>query len=279
MPPTVRLALVQHSAGPDVDENVERGVAAFTCAAEEGARLVVFPELAFTGFHPQEPATGDVRCLAEPIPGPTTDRFRSLCRETGVACVLNLFERTADGTYDASPVIDGTGELLGVTRMAHVLEAPCCHEKGYYRPSPDDPTVYDLGFCRLGVAICYDRHFPEYMRALALAGASLVVIPQAGTVGEWPEGLFEAEVQVAAFHHGYFVALANRVGREAKVEFAGQSFVAAPDGRVVARAPAAVNTTLFADVDLGEVERSDARRYFLQDRRPADYSRWLGWNE
>jgi len=119
-------------------------------------------------------------------------------------------------------------------------------------------------------------HYPEYMRTLALRGANLVVVPQAGAVAEWPEGLFvEAEMRVAAFQNGCFVALCNRVGLEECLEFAGESFVCAPDGRVVARAAPAAEQILFADVDLAEVGASHAQRLFFKDRRPELYADWL----
>jgi N-carbamoylputrescine amidase len=126
------------------------------------------------------------------------------------------------------------------------------------------------------VAICYDRHFPEYMRSLALDGAEIVVVPQAGAVNEWPEGLYEGEMRVAAFQNGYFVALCNRVGAEERLTFGGESFVCGPDGRVVARAPGAGDTILYADLDLGDVAASHARRLFLRNRRPALYGGWVG---
>jgi N-carbamoylputrescine amidase len=113
------------------------------------------------------------------------------------------------------------------------------------------------------------------MRALALAGAELVVVPQAGAVGEWPEGLYEAELRVAAFQNGYFTALCNRVGVEECLDFAGESFVCGPDGRVLAKAPQSEDHILFADIDLAEVEKSHARTLFLRDRRPELYADWL----
>ena len=119
--------------------------------------------------------------------------------------------------------------------------------------------------CKIFAAVC----------ALALAGAQLVLVPQAGAVGEWPEGLYEAEMRVTAFQNGYFVALCNRVGREERLDFAGESFVCAPDGRVVARGASGAEDTLHADIDLGLVERSHARRLFLRDRRPELYPDWL----
>ncbi|MGZ7046164.1 MAG: nitrilase-related carbon-nitrogen hydrolase, partial [Candidatus Aminicenantales bacterium] len=165
--------------------------------------------------------------------------------------------------------------LLGVTRMVHIMEGPGFHERGYYSPGDREDFVFDTAAGRIGVAICYDRHFPEYMRALRLLGAELVVIPQAGSVGEWPEGLFEAEVRTAAFQNGYYAALANRVGREEVLEFAGESFVSNPDGLVIARAPRGRDAILYADCDFRKNRESHACRHFLQDRRPAVY-RGLG---
>ena len=124
------------------------------------------------------------------------------------------------------------------------------------------------------MAICYDRHYPEYMRALALQGAELVVVPQAGAVDEWPEGLYEGEMRVAAFQNGYFVALCNRVGREERLHFAGESFVSTPEGRVLVRA-GSDEEILFAELDMEQVERSHARRLFLRDRRPELYPDWI----
>ena len=213
--------------------------------------------------------------LAERVPGPTTDLFAALARELGVVIVLNLFEREGDATYDCSPVIDADGTIVGRTRMVHITEYPCFHEQQYYRPSTLGAPVFATRAGRVGVAICYDRHFPEYMRALALGGAELVVVPQAGVVDEWPPGLFEGEMCAAAFQNGYFVALCNRVGQEARLTFAGDSFVCGPEGAVRARAPRGEEHTLLADIDLAEVARSHARRILLKDRRPDLYGAWL----
>ncbi len=271
----MRIALIQQRAGADKTANVERGLAALETAAKAGAELVCFAELAFEPFYPQRRAEPGYAELAEPVPGPTSVAFARRARELGVVVILNLFERDGERCFDCSPVIDADGTLLGRTRMVHITDFPCFHEKGYYAPGDTGAPVYDTKACRVGVAICYDRHYPEYMRALALGGAELVVVPQAGAVGEWPEGIYEAELRVAAFQNGYFSALCNRVGDEERLTFAGESFVCAPDGRVVARAPAGEDHLLLADLDLGEVERSAARRLFLADRRPELYRVWL----
>ncbi len=269
----MKIALVQQHSTADRCENLARGIEAFREAARQGVDLVAFAELAFLRFLPQRPATPEALAAAEPIPGPTTETFVKLCREHGIVAVLNLFERCLiEGkTYDSSPVIDADGRVVGVTRMAHIMEGPGFHERGYYAPSPEGPRVYKTSAGRVGVAICYDRHFPEYLRALGLLGAEIVVVPQAGAVGEWTEGIFEAELQVAAFQNGYFAALVNRVGSEEVDHFAGESYVVDPDGRVIARAPRDRDFILYADCDLSRIASSFARKHFLPDRRPGLY--------
>jgi beta-ureidopropionase len=270
----VKIALVQHAVGPDLERNLERALRAVREAAAAGAQLVAFPELGLTPFYPQE-RRAQPELLAEPIPGPTTDRFCEAAAECGVVVVHNLFERDGDACYDSSPVIDADGALLGCTRMIHITDYDCFHERHYYTPGDTGAPVYETRAGRIGVAICYDRHFPEYTRALALGGAELVVVPQAGTVGEWPDGLFEAEMRVAAFHNGYFVALANRVGCEERMTFAGRSFVCAPDGSMLGQAGAG-DEVFTAEVHLQQARDSHAQRLFLADRRPALYGDFVG---
>lgn len=270
-----RVALIQQRASADKAENVRRALSALDEAAGCGAALACFAELAFEPFWPRRPAGDGPPPPAEPVPGPTTEAFAAKATELGIVVVLNLLERDGDLAYDASPVLDAGGGLLGVTRMIHITDYEGFHERDYYAPGDRGAPVYPTAAGRIGVAVCYDRHFPEYMRALALGGAELVVVPQAGTVGEWPEGLFEAEMQVAAFQNGYFVALCNRVGREEPLDFAGESFVCAPDGSVIARAPRGEEHVLIADLDFEHVARSHARRLFLPDRRAELYGDWL----
>jgi len=265
----VRVALVQFEAGTDQARAVARGLDAVRTAAAHGATLVAFPELAFTPFFPCCSPGGPAPVeIGEPVPGPTTDVFSRLAAELGVVIVLNLYEREGASAFDSSPVIDADGRVLGTTRMLHVAQMPHFHEQEYYTPGDHGMPVYETAVGRVGVAICYDRHYPEVMRSLGLQRADLVVVPQAGTVGEWPEGLYEAELRVAAFQNGYFTALANRVGVEPSMSFAGESFVCDPSGRVIARGPAGAEAIVYADLDLTEVERCHARQLFYRDRRP-----------
>jgi N-carbamoylputrescine amidase len=267
----MKIALIQQHATKDYEENIKRGIDSFHQAASSGAKLVAFAELAFSTFLPQIPSNQEYLAMAEPIPGPTTEQFSKLARKYGVVVVLNLFERDGERTYDASPVIDADGKLLGVTRMVHIMEGPGFYEKGYYAPGENINFVYKTKVGRVGIAICYDRHFPEYMRCLGLKEAEIVVIPQAGALGEWTEGIFEAELQVAAFQNGYYAALVNRVGKEDVIHFAGESFVVDPHGRIIAQAPKEEDHILYADCDFQQIPQSQAKKHFLQDRRPDFY--------
>jgi len=285
----MRLALAQLSSSEDRGRNLERALEAMSEAAAGGADAVVFPEIVLDRFFPQFPSTeaggsGETPCpppavkaLAETVPGPTTDRLAAKARELGLVTVFNLYEVDEAGrTFDGSPVIDADGRLLGVTRMVHVTDYDGFHERDYYHPGDAGAPVYDTRAGRIGVAICYDRHFPEYMRALALGGADLVVIPQAGVLGEWPEGLYEAEVRTAAFQNGYFAALCNRVGVEEKLTFSGESFAVDPDGRVLARGVRLEDDLVLVDLDLERCADSPGRKLFRRDRRPELYPDWIG---
>jgi len=272
----VRIALAQLSASPDRAANLEKALAAMGRARESGADLIAFPEVILDRFFPQHPGDEKALALAEPIPGPTTEKIAARARELGLVTVFNAYELDERGRrFDSSPVFDADGRLLGVTRMIHITDYEGFHEQDYYHPGDNGVPVYQTRAGRIGVAICYDRHYPEVMRALGVGGAELVVIPQAGTVGEWPEGLYEAEVRTAAFQNGYFAAVANRVGEEANLHFSGESFVTDPEGRVIARGASLEEDLVLVDVDLSQCARSTARRLFWRDRRPELYRDWF----
>ena len=267
----MRIALIQQTASEDNESNIVKGLKNIDKAAEMGAELAVFAELAFTRFYPQYRANKNLSELAEPVPGPTTKRFMDKAKEHNMVIVINLFEIEKGHTYDSSPVIDSDGSLLGTTRMVHIADYECFYEKSYYEEGNHGAQVYNTAVGKVGVAICYDRHYPEFMRALGVKGAEVVVIPQAGTIGEWPDGLYEAELQVASFHNGYFCALANRVGKEDQMEFAGESVITNPEGRIIAQSPSGIDDILIHNLDLSEVEKSNARTMFFRDRRPDIY--------
>jgi predicted amidohydrolase len=271
----MKIALVQQKASASKEQNVQNGVEALKKAAESGAKIISFSELAFLKFFPQKSSTIKPLEIAESIPGPTTDIFSKLAQELNVVIILNLYEKDRDCTYDSSPVIDADGKILGTTRMIHITDYSCFHEKDFYTPGNNGAPVYETKFGKIGVAICYDRHYPEYMRKLAIEGAEIVIVPQAGAVGEWPEGLYEAEMRVSAFQNGYFTALCNRVGEEECLTFSGESFVCDPEGNVIARAGLGTEEILYCDVDLNKCKTSHAKGLFFRDRRPELYTDWF----
>ncbi len=273
----MKLALAQQSAGPDRESNLGRALAAMDSAKEAGADVVAFPELAIDRFFPQHERDAGARGIAERIPGPTSDAISRKAAELSLVTVFNMYEADGSGRYfDSSPVFDADGSLLGVTRMVHITDYACFHEQAYYDPGDQGAPVYTTKAGAIGVAICYDRHYPEYMRALGVGGAELVIIPQAGALDEWPEGLYEAEVRTAAFQNGYFTALCNRVGEEQRLTFAGESFVVNPQGQVVARGKRLTDDLVLTDIDLSECASSPARTLFWRDRRPDLYRDWFG---
>jgi len=275
----MKIALIQQKTSNNKEVNIQNGINAVRKAAVNGAKIISFSELAFLPFFPQKPSERKPFDLLETIPGPTTEIFSKLAKELEIVIILNLYERVEENSYDSSPVIDTDGNILGVIRMIHITDYTCFHEKDYYTPGNTGVPVYNTKFGKIGVAICYDRHYPEYMRALALNGAELVFIPQAGAVGEWPEGLYEAEMRIAAFQNGYFTALCNRVGEEECLNFSGESFVCNPEGEVIARAGLGTEEILFCDIDLNKCKNSHAKRLFMRDRRPELYSEWFKYND
>jgi N-carbamoylputrescine amidase len=270
------IALAQQFLPETPLEAFQQGLNTIKDAANAGADLVIFPELSFSPFYPRVPVEereDDVLDLAEPIPGPTTESVAEIAEEFGVVVIFNMLERDGDQTYDTSPVIDADGTVLGCTRMMHVTEYENFHEQGYYTPGDTGAPVYDTAVGRVGVAICYDRHYPEYLRALALQDAEIVAVPQAGTAGEWPDGMYESEIRVASFQHGFFAAMANRVGQEQNLLFEGSSLITDPFGRIVAQAPSGKAIILMASIDLDKCAEAPARELFLQHRRPDQYER------
>ena len=183
-----RIALVQQFATADKNANIARGLQTVDEAVRRGANLVCFAELAFEPFYPRCRATPGSREMAETIPGPTTAAFAERARNHNMVIVLNLFERDGDRCFDCSPVINADGTLLGRTRMIHITDYKGFHEQDYYSPGDTGAPVYDTAIGRIGVAICYDRHYPEYMRALAVRGRNSSSFPKPAPQANGPTG-------------------------------------------------------------------------------------------
>jgi N-carbamoylputrescine amidase len=266
-----RVALAQLAASPDREANLAAAIDAIHLSASQGAELICFPEMGFSRFFPQFRADPSFFDWAEPIPGPTTERLAAAAKQSGIVVVANIFERASPGEYyDSSPVIDADGTLLGRTRMVHIAEAPLFNEKFYYRPGPGEFSVFPSAAGPLGVAICYDRHYPEQLRILALRGCQILMVPLAAVSREqW--AMFEMELQVASFQNQYYSVVVNRAGWENEMEFIGRSFVTDPYGNVIARAADGTPDLLLVDLDLDEIERARRVIPHFRDRRAELY--------
>jgi beta-ureidopropionase len=273
MPPMLRVALAQIVAGHEREENIGHALRMMDDAARAQADLIVFPEMSVDPFFPQYRAQKRFFDWGGPVPGPLTDRFQDRAGTLGLATVINVFERAAPGRYyDCSPVFDRDGTYLGKQRMTHILEGPGYNERYYYWQGDSGYPVFDLGPARIGVAICYDRHYPEVMRALALGGADLIVVPTATASLEAEfRAVWEIEMQAAAVANGVFVAVVNRAGIDDTLRFFGGSFAVDPYGRVIARAPEDEISLLLVDLDLELIEQARRDLPFLRDRRPETY--------
>jgi len=264
----------------DPAENLARAIAGIEEAARRGAKVVCLQELFRSRYFCQAEEVERFD-LAEPIPGPTTESLAKLASTSGVAIVASLFERRAGGLYHNTAVaLDADGRLAGRYRKMHIPDDPLYHEKFYFTPG-------DLGFASvalraapIGMLVCWDQWFPEAARLTALAGAQVLFYPTAigwqfdvgGDEDAAQHDAWETMQRAHAIANGVFVAVVNRVGREGGIRFWGQSFVADPFGRVLARASADAEEVLVVECDLAEIERTRRHWPFLRDRRIDAYA-------
>jgi N-carbamoylputrescine amidase len=214
--------------------------------------------------------------LAEPIPGPTTERLGRVAAAHKLVIIAPVFERRAQGVYhNSAVVIDELGRIAGLYRKMHIPDDPGYYEKFYFAPGDLDFIAHRTSRGLLGVLICWDQWFPEAARLTALAGAQILFYPTA--IGWSPEmspavrtriqNAWETVQRGHAIANGVFVAAVNRVGIEGDIEFWGNSFVADPSGEVIARADSAKEETLVVDCDLNLIEETRRNWPFLRDRR------------
>jgi N-carbamoylputrescine amidase len=271
----LRVGLVQQTASRDPRDNLERAIGGIEEAARRGAEIVCLQELFRSRYFCQteDPAHFD---LAEPVPGPTTEALAKVASGQGVSVVASLFERRAGGVYHNTAVtLDADGRLCGRYRKMHVPDDPLYYEKFYFAPGDLGFGAVDTRHARVGMLVCWDQWFPEAARLCALAGAEVLFYPTAigWQFDEGPEvdaaqhAAWETIQRAHAIANGVFVAVTNRVGREDGIRFWGQSFVADPFGRVLARASAEAEEVLVVDCDLTQIERVRREWPFLRDRR------------
>ncbi len=283
MPRIVRCALIQATnvAGPDrplgevKQAMMDKHEGYIAQAAEQGAQIACLQEIFYGPYFCAEQQTRWYD-FTEPIPdGPTIKRMQELAKKHRMAIIVPIYEIEQAGVYyNTAAVIDGEGKYLGKYRKTHIPHvAPGFWEKFYFRPGNLGYPVFDLGFAKIGVYICYDRHFPEGARALGLNGAEIVFNPSA-TVAGLSEHLWKIEQPAHAVANGYFIGAINRVGTEAPWNighFYGSSYFCNPRGQIIASASREKDEVLVADLDLDQIKEVRQTWQFFRDRRPDAY--------
>jgi N-carbamoylputrescine amidase len=245
-------------------------------AAQRGSQITCLQEIFYGPYFCAEQQTRWYD-FTEPIPdGPTIKRMQELARKHQMALIVPIYEVEQEGLYyNTAAVIDRAGNYLGKYRKNHIPHvAPGFWEKFYFRPGNLGYPTFDLGFARVGVYICYDRHFPEGARALGLNGAEIVFNPSA-TVAGLSEYLWKLEQPAHAVANGYFIGAINRVGTEAPWnigQFYGSSYFCNPRGQVIAEASRENDEVLVADLDLDQIREVRQTWQFFRDRRPDSYA-------
>jgi N-carbamoylputrescine amidase len=290
-PEKFRVGLVQMSATPDPDKNLQRAMEHVRNAAKSGTQIVCLPELFQTQYFCQreDPALFD---LAEPIPGPVTAQLSGLAKELGIVLVASLFEKRAAGIYHNTAVMfDANGELRGIYRKMHIPDDPLYYEKYYFTPGDLGFRAFDTNVGRVGTLVCWDQWYPEGARLTALQGAHLIFYPTAigwhpsekAEFGTAQHDAWRTIQRAHAIANGVYVAVVNRVGFEtgnirgdsapgAGLEFWGGSFLCDPFGRVIAEASHEKEEILIGEVDLKILEATRRNWPFLRDRRIDSYA-------
>jgi len=244
-----------------------------TIAKQQDVQILCFQELFYGPYFCAEQDRKWYK-YAEPIPGPLSERMCDLAKENNLVLIASMYEEESVGVhYNTAIVIDSDGTMLGKYRKTHIPHLdPGFWEKFYFRPGNLGYPVFDTAFAKVGVYICYDRHFPEGARALGLNGAEIVFNPSA-TVAGLSEHLWSLEQPAHAVANGYFIAAINRVGEEPWKTgmFYGSSYVADPRGQIIAQGSRDKEELVVVDVDLDTIREVRNVWQFYRDRRPDSY--------
>ncbi|WP_134128794.1 nitrilase-related carbon-nitrogen hydrolase [Kribbella pratensis] len=270
----VRAALVQTSWTGDKESMIKVHEDYARQAAAAGAKVICFQELFYGPYFCQK-QDAEYYEYAESVPGPTTERFAALAQELGMVMVLPVYEQEQPGVlYNTAAVIDADGTYLGKYRKNHIPQVKGFWEKFYFRPGNLGYPIFDTAVGRIGVYICYDRHFPEGWRALGLAGAKIVFNPSATSRG-LSAYLWKLEQPASAVANEYFIGAINRVGIESEFgdnDFYGTSYFVDPEGKFVGDVGHDHDPELIVrDLDLGLLDTVRDRWQFYRDRRPDAY--------
>ena len=265
----MRIALAQMRITPDMETNYRRSIDHIIKASHQGASLILFPEIQLTPFFPQYPAR-DVSNYVLSLESRFVTGVCSACKENKIYAAPNFYIEENGNRYDMSILIDDNGNIIGKQKMVHVAQCEKFYEKSYYTPSEEGFSVFDTKLGKIGIVVCFDRHYPESIRTEALKGAELILIPTANTTSE-PEELFQWEIRVQAFQNSVNIAMCNRVGVEDSMEFSGGSVVCDYNGDSVAISGNSEDL-LIADIDLPGSTVVRAQKSYTALRRPDLYS-------
>jgi N-carbamoylputrescine amidase len=266
----MRAAAIQLRVSDDRAKNINHAAALIDEAAARGARLVLLPELFAIPFVQPEPDP-DYFCFAEPLDGPSNAMAAERSGRHGITIVSSVFEAAAvPGVYHNTACTYVRGELRSTYRKSHLPFSNGFPEKFYFRPGDAPPGVVDTGDAVVGTIICYERHFPELSRTVALKGGTVLLVPVASASAPMRE-VFTLELRAHAVFNSLYVVCANRVGVEGAKEYFGASGIYGPDGEVLAQAGELGDELVFADLDLAELRRRRVTRPFFRDRRPDLY--------
>ncbi len=281
---TVKCGLIQaKNAAPadaSIEEikkvNIERTLSLIEFASRQGAKIVCLQEIFTTPYFCAEQQTRWYEAVEKVPDGPTVKLMQEVARDHGIVLIVPIYEEEQSGLYyNTAAVIDADGKYLGKYRKNHIPHvAPGFWEKFYFRPGNLGYPTFETAFARIGVYICYDRHFPEGARALGLNGAEIVFNPSA-TVAGLSEYLWKLEQPAHAVANGYFIGAINRVGYEEpwKIgEFYGQSYFCDPRGQIIAEGPRDEDAVVVADLNLDMIREVRNTWQFYRDRRPETYS-------
>jgi len=271
----VTVGLVQMRCGVKPEQNLKKAIARIGDAAKQGAQFVCLQEL-FRSQYFCQTENIELFKLAESIPGPSTTALGKVARQKKIVIIASLFEKRAAGVYhNTAVIIDTTGKIAGKYRKMHIPDDPLYYEKFYFTPGDLGFQAHDTNFGKVGALVCWDQWFPEAARLTALAGAQILFYPTAiGWLPDEKEEINQAQhsawetIQRAhAIANGVYVVVVNRVGQEDELNFWGQSFVADPFGRVIARASADKEEVLVVNCDLDKIDETRQNWPFLRDRR------------
>jgi len=282
MPRTIKSGLIQMSLPLSEGEGsiaeikeamVLKHIPYIERAGAQGVQILCLQEIFSTPyFCPGQDAQW--YASAESVPGPTTERMAEYAKKHNMVLIVPIYEKEQAGLlYNTAAVIDADGEYLGKYRKTHIPHTSGFWEKYFFRPGNLGYPVFDTAYARVGVYICYDRHFPEGARALGLNGAEIVYNPSA-TVKGLSQYLWELEQPAHAVANGYFMGCINRVGVEKPWnlgEFYGSSYFVDPRGQIFAQAAADADELLVADFDLDMIDEVRSTWQFFRDRRPDAY--------